>query len=137
MNTLSKIFIIKISATLIFWCLPLILMPASMLESAGLINLQSIMFARMLGWAYLALCLCYFFGLKSSLKGDRAMGPIWVGIMSNAGACLYLMYFGLSDAWITLGSFIQFISWASAVFTLAITFGLYLFGVRGKGPCFF
>ena len=34
------------------------------------------MFVRMLGWAYLALCVGYAFGLRASLRGERAAEPI-------------------------------------------------------------
>ena len=43
------------------------------------------MFVRMLGWAYLALCVGYYFALKASQHGKRLMGPIWVGMASNGG----------------------------------------------------
>jgi len=36
MNNLSRIFIFKIAATVIVWCIPLLLFPASVLEIAGL-----------------------------------------------------------------------------------------------------
>ena len=42
------------------------------------------MFVRMLGWAYLALCVGYYFALKASLHDKRLMGPICVG-MAMAG----------------------------------------------------
>ena len=32
------------------------------------------MFVRMLGWAYLAQCVGYYFALKASLHGKRLMG---------------------------------------------------------------
>jgi hypothetical protein len=89
------------------------------------------MFVRMLGWAYLALCVGYAFGLKASLQGHRAAGPIWVGIVSNGGACAYLAYFGMTGAWSTWGGFVQFVLWSSVGATAAITSGLYFFGVRG------
>jgi hypothetical protein len=88
------------------------------------------MFVRMLGWAYLALCVGYAFGLKASLQGRRAAGPIWVGIVSNGGACAYLVWFGLSGEWSAWGSFVQLVLWASAAATASITIGLYVFGVR-------
>ena len=75
----------------------------------------------------------YYFGLQASLQGKRAMGPIWVGIVSNGGACLYLIYFGLSGAWASWGPLIQFVGWSSALATALITLGLYVYGVRGQG----
>lgn len=133
MNNLSKVFVFKIAATVVFWCIPLVLMPASWLEAAGLPGQETYMFVRMLGWAYLALCLAYAFGLRASLRGERALGPIWVGIVSNAGACLYLGYYGSLGAWASWGALVQFVGWASVVATLGITVGLLVFGVLGQG----
>ena len=134
MNNLSRVFIFKIAATVVFWCLPLILLPSSILGAAGFPQQPSYMFVRMLGWAYLALCVGYAFGLKAALQGKRALGAIWVGIVSNGGACLYLAYYGASGAWNTWGGFIQFVGWSSVTATAAITAGLVLFGLFGKEP---
>jgi hypothetical protein len=118
MSNLSRIFLFKISATLLFWSVPLILFPLTLLEQAGLPSQSSYMFVRLLGWAYLSLCV--------------APGPIWVGIVSNGGACVYLATYGFSGAWVDWGGLIQFIAWASVLATAAITIGLYTFGVRGQ-----
>lgn len=133
MNKLSMVFTFKISATVLFWCAPLILMPASWLSAAGFPEQDSYMFVRMLGWAYLALCVGYGFGLKASLNGQRAMAPIWVGILSNGGAFLYLLYYGAIGTWNSWGGMIQFVGWASMMATFLITLGLIVFGVRGAG----
>jgi hypothetical protein len=133
MSHLSKVFMFKIAATVAFWCVPLILFPSESLEALGFPPQSSYMFVRMLGWAYLALCVGYAFGLWASLRGQGAAGPIWVGIVSNGGACVYLAYFGVSGEWSAWGGFVQFVLWSSVAATAAITIGLYLFGVRG-GP---
>lgn len=132
MNNLSRIFLFKISATVLFWSVPLILFPHALLEQAGFPSQPSYMFVRMLGWAYLSLCVGYAFGLKAALDGRRAPGPIWVGIVSNVGACIYLATYGFSGAWVDWGGLVQFIAWASVLATAAITIGLYTFGVRGQ-----
>lgn len=131
MNRLSLVFTLKIGATVAFWCLPLIVFPAAVLEAVGFPPQPDYLFVRLLGWAYLALCVGYAFGLKASLRGVRAAGPIWVGIVSNAGACAYLAYFGTSGAWSSWGGVVQFVLWSSVPATAAITAGLYVFGVRG------
>ncbi len=131
MNRLSLVFLVKISATVVFWCVPLIMFPAAVLQAIGFPPQPSYMFVRLLGWAYLALCVGYVFGLHASLRGERAAGPIWVGIVSNAGACAYLADFGISGAWTAWGASVQFVLWASVLASAAITVGLYWFGVRG------
>ena len=134
MNNLSKVFVFKIGATILVWCIPLLLFPTFLLEQAGFPEQNSYMFVRMLGWAYLALCVGYWFGLQASLQGKRLMGPIWVGIMSNGGAFFYLLYFGVIGTWSPWGGFIQFIAWSSTLATALITLGLYVYGVRGSEP---
>ena len=133
MNNLSKVFIVKITATALFWCLPLILLPVSLLEAYGFPKQNTYMFVRMLGWAYLALCVGYGFGLRSSLQGKRALGPIWVGIVSNGGAFLILCYYGLEGSWASWSGLVQLIGWASVLATFSIALGLFIFGVRGPG----
>ena len=92
------------------------------------------MFLRMLGWAYLALCVGYGFGLQASLNGKRLMGPIWVGIISNGGASACLVFYGFGGAWTEWGWFLQLLAWSSAGATALITAGLCVFGVMGDEP---
>ena len=131
MSSLSKVFVLKIAATVLFWCVPLILFPAEILEAAGFPPQPTYLFVRLLGWAYLALCVGYYFGLVASLEGRRLMGPIWVGIVSNGGASAYLFFYGIAGTWSDWGGFMQFMAWSSAVATALITAGLFIFGVRG------
>ena len=134
MSGLSRVLLFKISGTIFLWCLPLLLFPASLLESIGFPKQDSYMFVRMLGWAYLALCVGYYFALRASLNGKRLMGPIWVGIVSNGGACLYLLYYGLAGEWSSWSGLVLFILWGSVLATAIITFGLFQYGVRGREP---
>ncbi len=132
MNMLSWVFTFKIAATLFVWCLPLLFFPGKLLLAAGFPEQHTYMFVRMLGWAYLALCVGYGFGLHASLSGRRLAGPIWVGIVSNGGACCYLLYYGLNGTWTAWGPAIQVIAWGSIVATALITAGLITFGVLGR-----
>ena len=134
MSSLSRVFVLKIVATVLVWCIPLILFPAPLLEAVGFPPQDSYMFVTMLGWAYLALCVGYGFGLKASLEGRRQMGPIWVGIVSNGGACVYLCYYGFTGEWAEWSGVVQFIFWGSAAATALITSGLYIYGVKGGEP---
>ena len=134
MNNLSKVLLFKIVTTITAWCIPLLLFPASLLVSLGFPEQESYMFVRMLGWAYLALCVGYGFALHASLKGKRLMGSIWVGIVSNGGAWGFLMYYGLTGAWSEWGIIIQWLGWGSVAATFLITVGLITFGVRSEDP---
>ena len=130
MKNLSRVYVFKIAATLIFWCVPLLLFPQQLLSAVGFPTQDSYMFVRMLGWAYLALCVGYYVGLRGALKGELIMGPIYVGICSNGGAFLFLLFYGLSGEGSAWGARVQFVGWSSVVATFLITLGLYLFGVR-------
>lgn len=132
MNALSKVLLLKIAATVCVWCAPLLLFPVSVLNAIGFPEQNGYMFVRMLGWAYLALCVGYGFALQAALQGKRLMGPIWVGIVSNGGACLYLCFYGASGAWMQWSASLQFIAWGSALATAIITAGLWRYGVRGE-----
>ena len=134
MSNLSKVLIFKIVGTITLWSIPMLLFPASLLESIDFPKQDSYMFVRMLGWAYLALCVGYYFALKASLAGKRLMGPIWVGIVSNGGACIYLLYYGLTGTWSEWGFYIEFIAWGSTLATALITLGIVIFGVFGDEP---
>lgn len=131
-SALTRVLIFKIVATLSFWSLPLILLPSTTMEALGFPHQQTYMFVRMLGWAYLALCVGYSFALHSSLRGRRALGQIWVGIVSNGGACAYLGYYGLVGTWGGWGTPVQLIGWGSVLATFLITAGLIVFGLRGS-----
>lgn len=119
----------KIAATVVFWCLPLIALPAAWLQAAGLPEQPSMLFLRMLGWAYLALCVGYSFALQAAVRGAIAHGPIWVGLVSNAGACIILLSYGLQGAWASWGGLVQFLAWSSVAATALITAGLFYFGI--------
>jgi hypothetical protein len=129
MNHLSKVFVFKILLTIIGWCFPLLLSPPSWLEGLGLPQQSTYLFIKLLGMAYLALVVGYGFGLRESLRGRRAIGTIWVGIVSNGGACLLLTFYGLSGAWNTWGNLLPWAMWASIGATGLITLGLVLFGL--------
>jgi hypothetical protein len=110
---LSLIF--KISLTLIFWSLLPLLLPPSWLEFLGLPQQSSYVFIKLYGMAALALVVGYGFGLRESCpsknkQARRAMGFIRVGIVSNTGACLVLLLYGLSGTWNAWGFF--FAVWA-------------------------
>ncbi len=134
MSRLSVVLVLKILATILFWSAPLILLPGATLHALRFPEQSSYMFEKMLGWAYVALCVGYWFGLRASLAGKRLMPPIYVGIVSNGGACLYLLWYGLSGAWQDWGAFVQLVGWSSIAATALITAGLVRYGVFGTEP---
>ncbi len=130
MISLANVFRIKIAATLLLWCAPLMLAPGFLLTALGLPEQENYMFIRLLGWAYLSLCVGYWFGLNEALAGRYAPGPVWVGILSNGGACAYLLYFGLTGTWSSWGFLMQATFWFSIVATALLALGLNTHRVR-------
>ena len=132
MNALAWVFSVKIVLTIVVWCVPLLMLPTSLLREWGFTTMAAVLVVRLLGWAYLVLCIGYAFGLRAARNGRRLVGPIWVGIVSNGGACGYLVYFGVLGAFTTWPSWLQVLAWGSALGAGLIMFGLLVFGVRGR-----
>ena len=121
----------KILATVLLWCTPIILLPNSVLEMSGVPETQSSwMFVRMLGWAYLSLCVGYYFALEEAIVGQKLKGAIWAGVVSNGGACIFLAYYGISGTWSSWHIVVNIILWGSIPATAVITLGLIWFGLR-------
>lgn len=134
MHPLSIILLLKIIATVVIWAIPLLFFPDFVYSSLAFPPQPHYMFARLLGLAYIALCISYGFSLQASLQGRRLMGPIWLGIFSNGGACLLLLGYGLNGYWASWPVFLVFIAWGSVVATFVITLGLIRYGVFGREP---
>lgn len=115
---------IKIGATLGAWCAPLLLLDGAVLRTLGLTPEPSLMPLRMLGWAYLALCVGYAAGLRAALAGRVENGPLDVGIVSNGGAALLLAWYGVTGSWTNWHMFVQFHLWGSALVAALIAASL-------------
>lgn len=131
MNTLSKILIAKLAATLSLWCIPLLLFPPRWLSLLGLPQQESYLFVRLLGMAYLAFCIGYGFALKDTLRGRMPLGTVWSSVVSNGGACALLLYYGIAGAWSAWGAPMQGVMWFSVLATAALAAALLRAGVSG------
>jgi hypothetical protein len=129
MSNLARVLTVKIILTVAAWCVPLVLFPVSLLSWLGFVVPEPIVFVRLLGTAYAALVVCYCFGLRSELRGEPPLAVVWVGVVSNGGACVVLGSFGVLGAWSGWGPFAQLVMWASFVGTGGITAGLVVFGL--------
>jgi hypothetical protein len=129
MTRLARVLTVKIAVTVLFWAGPLIVVPAPLLAAAGLPS-EAVLLARLLGVAYVALCVGYGFGLREVRAGRCATSTVVVGVVSNAGAGAYLTYFGVTGAWVGWHSALQVALWASAAVALGIALELYWSGLR-------
>ena len=129
MTALEWVLVAKLGVTALLWAGPLLLVPRGMLAKGG-VPAQAVPVARLLGWAYVALGAGYWFGLQELRAGGHPTSAIIVGIVSNGGASALLTYFGATGALANLAPFVRRVAWLSAVLTLAITLGLWWFGLR-------
>jgi len=121
---LMRVICFKIICTAALWSLPLMFFPASLLRWFGLPDQISLIFVRLLGWAYFALLINYIFGRRSMQRGEDATGPIIVGIVSNGSACGVLLWYGVNGTWLSWRPVLNIYLWISAVLTFLITLGL-------------
>ncbi len=90
MKSLIRTYQMKISFTLVMWCVPLLLFPHQVAELLGEQHGIIIALLRLLGWAYLALCVGYYVGLVEAKKGVFIKAPVLAGIVSNGGASILI-----------------------------------------------
>jgi hypothetical protein len=129
MKPLAWIFIVKIVITMLLWCTPFLFLPESTLAGIGIPEPINIVFIRLLAMSYIALVVGYIFGLKSTLSGGYPIEIIWIGIVSNGGACLLLLTYGFLNTWSSWGFYMQLAMWFSAIATASITLGLVITGL--------
>ncbi|WP_163671012.1 hypothetical protein [Adonisia turfae] len=86
-------------------------------------------FLRLLGMAYLALVVGYYFGLMETLNGGHPINIVWVGIVSNGGACLILLINAILRTWQEWELPAQVMMWLSLFVTGGITIGLIFTGL--------
>ena len=129
MGRLIFVYWIKILGTLAMWCVPLLLLPRAVLADYG-VSASEVMFLRMLGWAYIALCVGYGFGLRAAMAGRLETAPLWVGVVSNGGAAVLMTYHMLADGAFAGLPLMQGLIWLSAASAAGITVGLWYFGLR-------
>lgn len=136
MTALSRVLVAKIALTVVAWCVPLLLFPASLLETLGFPVPEPQLFLRLLGMAYTALVVGYTFGLRASQRGEYPNNVVWVGIVSNGGAAGILAVAAAMGGWASWGAFAQLVMWGSLLGTAGITAGLIVYGPlarRGDG----
>ena len=114
--------------TIVAWCVPLLLFPASLLEALGFPVPEPQLFLRLLGMAYTALVVGYVAGLGSARRGEYPEATVVVGIVSNGGAFTILCIAAAMGTWSSWGSLAQLLMWGSLVGTGGITAGLVAFG---------
>ncbi|HEV7509540.1 MAG TPA: hypothetical protein VGS07_31995 [Thermoanaerobaculia bacterium] len=134
MKNLSRVLILKIVVTTVFWFIPLLFCSIRFLhETIGFPDLgPAAIFIRLLGMAYGSLLVGYVFGLIDTLHGRYPSGTVWAGIVSNGGAFLLLSIGALQHVWDTWKCLAPSLMWASLGATGLISAGLIAFGPCGR-----
>ena len=132
MSPLKIVLTIKIIYTAAFWSLPLLVCPRRAAKLLGIPAPQPILFAHLLGAAFLALLVGYVLGLRDLANGKEAGNTVWVGIVSNGVAFALLLIF--AGQWRRWGARGAIYMWSSTAVTLLITLGLIVFGGVYNGP---
>ena len=132
LERLRRLYEVKIAGTVLLWCLPLSVQPQSLMTALDLNTPIASLFLRLLAIAYLALCVGYGLGWRAAGQGVLLTGPLWVGLVSNGGACVLLTAYGSMGAWNNLPPTIQSALWLSAASTALITLGLWLLGLQRR-----
>lgn len=94
MSALSILLLIKITVTLVFVALPLLILPKERLGSMFGLSASTPYIFRLYGVAMLALITAYASGVWQISQGQYPVGIILMGIISNGGAALAALIFG-------------------------------------------
>jgi hypothetical protein len=121
---LTDVLLAKIAITLVLWCPPLLFFPPSWFKRLGVPAPEPIVFARLLGAAFLALVVVYWHGWTESRPGNVPAVVVRAGLVSNGLAALILTGYGLAGYWREWGRVGRAYMWVSAAAAAGITAGL-------------
>lgn len=124
MILLRRVLWFKILFTILAWALPFLLLPKSMFQPLLGYTPEPLFLIRLLGWAYFALVVGYSFGLRQIGQQIFPWGTVIMGLFSNGGAALLLMYFLLMGDVANHTGLPVMLLWASCAALLLITLGL-------------
>lgn len=138
MRALSILLKIKVAITVLAWCLPLLFFPASALEWLGFPEQSALIFVRLLAVAYTALVVGYVQALGQIRRGSYPWSTVWVGAVSNGGACALLTIAAISGEWANWGLFAQvfmaFSTWGTGLITLGLLVSAAVQAFTGPTP---
>jgi len=132
MHRLKRLLTAKIAITSVFWCLPLLVFPSAWFIELGLPAVEPLLFAHLLGAAYLALLVGYAVGLRSIQRGEIPFTVIYMGIASNGLASGFLLFFGATGNWTDWENGARIFMWLSAAGALSVALRLIGF-LRASG----
>ncbi len=138
---LANVFVTKIVLTIVL-CISMLFIPIDWLSKAGFPVPDPIIFLKLLGMAYGALLVGYWFGLVAVRRGEYPKAAIWVGIVSNGGATIILAgyaisgyFFPGSSYWLDWKHSAPYVMGFLLIAVSGISIGLFIYGIQtNKGP---
>lgn len=122
--TLSHVLAAKIVLTAIFWGVPLLASPVELYAALDIPQPVPILLPRLLGAAYLALMVVYWFGWADVRAGRHPQAAVRAGLVSNGLAAILLAVHGVAGYWDHWGWLGRAYMWASLVAAASLTAGL-------------
>jgi hypothetical protein len=126
--TLQAVLWLKIGVTAAFWALPLLFAPVRLFRRLGFPAPVPMVFVRLLGAAFAALLVGYVDGVLALRAGRHPAGTVWMGLLSNAAACVLIVLYGFMGAYAGWGRRARVYMGASALATGLVTAGLLAYG---------
>ncbi len=127
---LARVIAAKIIITAVLWA-PLVIPHPVVFWLLDVPVPQPLLFANLLGAAYLALLAGYVAGLRDARSGRYPALVVRIGIVSNGLAALILASYGLSGAWNSWSCRGQVAMWGSLIATIGLTTGFIRYRRRG------
>lgn len=120
----------KIVLTAIFWCIPLLTFPPSLFVRWGMPAPEPMLFVRLLGVAYFALLVGYYYGIGTIKTGGDITPVLSMGIVSNGLAFLTIALYGFGGRFSAWGGGARAFMWISALGALTMAANLLWFRLR-------
>lgn len=127
MSVLEWVLWIKIVVTVILWAGPLLFFPGFAFSRLGVPS-PPMLFIRLLGAAYAALVVGYWFGAMALAQGDFPLGVVWMALISNGLATLVLFAHALAGTWREWGAWARAYMWISLCTTATLAVLIAIFG---------
>ena len=127
MKELRRLLINKIGVTAMGLCIPLILFPRSFFADFD-VSADGMLFVRLLGVAYAALCVGYYGGIQLLEDQQAVRYVIYMGLVSNGFAGLIFLIYGVTGRWTSYAIGMQIYLWLLVAGAFYMTFRLFYLG---------
>ena len=131
MKEIKRLLINKIGVTALGLCVPLIFFPQSFFADFN-VSADAMLFVRLLGIAYAALCVGYYGGLQLLENRSALQYVIYMGLVSNGFAGLVFLFYGVTGRWASYEIGLQIYLWLLVVGAFYMTLRLFYLGRKNE-----